>query len=290
MGIDTDHESRHPHLKHVSAPERPAGSMSTPTPEAGRSPEKKSRKGLIIGVTSGIAGATLAAGAVMGLNAANQAEAPSTQPTAEAPADPSEPSPEAPASAELTVEQVEIQAGLSAEQVGQTIIERFDDWQNAGTNDPAIWNEWRSMPLEMTTGEFVVGKAEAFGAVYAQALYVDGWEAQEDLVRNYDFGVRTNANTLEMNLKTSNPTDNPEDLQGFQRNIKFESAREVSIGDGTRVIEIDFSESNNADQNRAGEAFGPETATFGQPTGRFTMTLVTVNGVERIAQTAVSER
>lgn len=298
MPFDPEQQtSIYPRHRHVIAPERTPGvSTPPPAPERGTSREKKSKKGLVIGLTSGIAGAALAAGAIMGISAAN--DVPRTEPTAEASGDLSQPntSEEQPTSPELTVEQLEIPTGLEVEQVGQTIIERLDSWQNAGTNDPAVRQALRDARLTegKTTGEFVTAKAEAYGAIFAAALYVDGWEARGDLVQNDQFNRDVNASTLELNLKTSNPDENPDDLEPFQRNIHFVDARELSSEgvpgeDGyTRVIEIDFSESNNADRNRAGEAFAPETATFGTPQGRFTMTLVTVNGVEKIAASSVT--
>lgn len=292
MHSHAENPNNNPRLRTVIETDVSAGSGSPDAPESDKAPEKKSRKPLVIALSS-IAGVALAAGIGMGLSA-NQA--PQSAPTTETSADPTdtaEPTPEQTATPELTVEDIEIQAGLSAEQVGQAIIQRFDDWRNEGGSDKALYDEW--IDTDLSNGEFTLAKAEGYAAIYAEALYVEGWQSHEDLKGNYEFNVRVNAETLEINLKTSNLTSNPalinpDDLEPYQRNIIFDGAREISSGDGTRVIEIDYYESNNADKNRAGEAFSQQTADFGQPTGRFTMTLVTVDGVERIAQTEVGSR
>lgn len=263
-------------------------------------PMTKNKRGLIIGgIAAGTAGVLLAGGLALGLNSGEKPADPNEGgPVAEGPANPGEEAPATPE--ELTAEQLEIPAGLEAKQVGETIINRLNDWQNGGTNDVAVYTEWQDLPLDATTGDFVTEKAKEYGAVRADALYIEGWENHEDLVNNYDFNVSVNANTLELNLKTSyyegvslNYQD-PSDLEGFQRNINFEDAREISSEgtpgeDGyTRVVEIDFNETINADQNRVGEDFGQAYADFIQGSkGRFTMTLVTVNGVEKLAATSV---
>ena len=78
-----DQAPTNPNIDTVIAPERSVG-VSEPTPEPGETPEKKkSRKGLAIGLTSGLAGAALAAGAIIGISAAT--DVPKSQPTAEAP-------------------------------------------------------------------------------------------------------------------------------------------------------------------------------------------------------------
>lgn len=291
MGIDTDHEPRHPNIKYVIAPERPVGSMSAPSPELGRTPEKRSRKGLIIGLSSGIAGAAIAAGAIMGLNAAS--EAPSTQPTAEAPADPSAPlSPETDKNEPLPSElELEIPAGLSAEEVGALIIDRYDAWNNAGGNNQQIIDGWHDRPESMSTGDYVAARAQEYSSYFAGALYVEGWDTPglyPDLVKNFEVHVGMNTYTLEQNLKTSDP-DSHGDEAPYRLSNALDGAREVSKDGDTRVIAIDFTESSNASQNRVGEELGGDNAVQ-VPRWTYVVTLVTVDGTERIAAIDLASR
>lgn len=274
------------------------GTPTPPAPPVGPSDPndtvpapRKSRRGLVIGGIAAAATLPIALAGALYYGSIQGEKAPVPNeggPIAEGPADPGEEVPNTPE--QLTVEQLQIPAGLEAQQVGQLIIERFDSWQNAGTNDPAIYAEWRAAGVEnMSTGDFVTAKAEEFAAIYRSALYVEGYA--------YDsFDVAVNANTLELNLLTSNPNMNPKDLEAYQRNVSFDAAREVSSEgtpgqDGyTRVIEVDYTESNNADRNRAGEDFGQETASFGTPKGTYTLTLVTQNGTEKIAAMVATVR
>jgi hypothetical protein len=258
-------------------------------PEAAPQPpspnKKKSRKGIVIGVTGGVAGAAIAAGAIMGINLG--VEPPKSDPTTEAPAETNEPSPEETWSPEVTVADLEIPAGLETEAVGELIIQRYDEWRNAGTDNDRIESDWRD--FSGSTGDFVDGIAAQYAPLYTEALYISDWKARPDLVHDQDFGVRANASTLEMNLVTNDPAYG--DLEAFHRNISFDAAREISNAGTSRVIEIDYTESNNADKNRVGEEFGTEyEGNFGRPMGTITMTLATVGGVEKIAAVTVTAR
>ncbi|PZQ90602.1 MAG: hypothetical protein DI534_05200 [Leifsonia xyli] len=99
-------------------------------------------------------------------------------------------------------------------------------------------------------GEFVDAIGAQYPPLYAQATYIDDWQSRDDLQGDYNFNVDTNAHTLKVNLKTSDPKWGDE--EGFHRNMSFNAAREVSDDGTTRVIEIDYTESNNADKNRVG--------------------------------------
>lgn len=274
-----------PRINHVIAPDHLVGGMSAP--ESGQTPEKKkSRKGLAIGIVASLSGAAIAAGAVMGVNAMNGA--PTTSPTAEAVADPSEPiTPDVevsgknePLPSEL---QLEISAGLSVDEVGATIIDRFDSWNNAGTNNQQVLDEWYAYSGE--TRDYVAELSNQYADQFADALYVEDWQTpglHPDLVNNWEVATAINAYALELNLITSSPDNG--DIEPYRQSDTFEAVREVSSDGDTRVIAIDFVESNNADQNRVGEDFGTEDdAVINVPNLTYIVTLVTVDGTERIA-------
>lgn len=247
--------------------------------------ERKSRKRFVIGGAAFLAGAAVVAGSVMGISALNNAPEKSEHETS-APSDPSE-SPEAPWSPEVTVKDLEIPAGLSAEATGKLIIERFDAWQNAGTDNKRVLDDF--MAYNGPTADFVHSVTDQYAAPYADALYVDGWQSHVDLAKERDFYVDLNTGVLNLNLVTSDPSNGDE--EPFQRSLTFDAAREVSSDGGSRVLQIDYTESNNADKNRVGEKFDTEKiGEFGERKGTWTITLVTIDGVEKIAATSSSLR
>jgi hypothetical protein len=251
------------------------------SPESSKTPEKKkSRRGLYVAIGS-VAGLAIAGGAIFAGIAANQA--PQSQPTAEASADPSqeaidknEPLPSEAA--------LEIPAGLSAQEVGTTLIERYDTWNNAGSNNQTIIDDWLNSPDDVSTGDYVTARAQEYAKTFAAALYIPDWDApglHPDLVKDDNAQVAINANTLEDNLKTSDPSNG--DIEPYRNILTVDAVRQTSSGDGTRVIEVDYTQSSNADQNRVGEEFGAGAAS----SGTYVFTLVTVDGTERIAAVTI---
>lgn len=187
-------------------------------------------------------------------------------------------------------ESLEIPAGLEAKETGKFIINSFDEWQNAGTNNKDIYNQYIATSSVEEGLQVLEDLTEKTGDDKANALFVENWKENETLVKFRGFIVSININTLETNLKTQRPDMKPEDKVAYQRNIEFEDAREIPGTDGVRVIEIDFIEYNNADQNRAGEEINPEAGSFGTKEGTFVVTLITVDGVEKISDIQTQAR
>lgn len=287
-----DQSAKSPRINYVIAPEWSTGSMNMPTPEPEKAPEKKSKKGLLIGITAGLAGAAVAAAAIMGVNASG--ETPQTQPTAEAPADPREVVPEAPevpAAGELLPADMDLDllAGLSSEELGQAFIDRYNAWGEAGSNNAAILDEQSTAAgNNISMGEFVTGKAQQFAPYFADLLFVPDWRDRPDLVNTYESRIEINAHRLELNIKTSNPAFGDEEAWSYVSTV--DAVREVASDGTTRTLEIDFTDSNNAEKNGVGEDFAFEDEVITVPYGTRTVTFVTVDGVERIAATSVTSR
>lgn len=272
---------------HVIAPER--GPSVTPqdqehalTPEVTRKP----RRGLIIGLTGGLAGAALAASAIIGINVASQP--PHSEPVAEAPADPSEVIPEVTEPGELLPADMnlEIPAGLSAEELGQAFIDRYNAWGEAGSNNAAINDESsEASGRNVSMGDFVTGKAQEFAPYFADALFVSDWQDRPDLVDTYDALIRINAHRLELNIKTSNPAYGDEEAWSYVRAV--DAVNEITSDGTTRTLEIDFIDTNNADKNRVGEDFALEDAVIAAPRGTWTVTFETIDGTERMTANSI---
>lgn len=281
------HAFTRPNRSHVIAPER-GPSVTPQDQEHALAPEvkRKSRRGLIIGLTGGLAGAALAASAIIGINVANQS--PHSGPVAEAPADPSEVTPETSEPGELLPAdmKLEIPAGLSAEELGQTFIDRYNAWGEAGSNYAAIVDEQNEAGLKnISMGEFVTSKAQEFAPYFADALFVSDWQDRPDLVDTYDALIRINAHRLELNIKTSNPAYGDEEAWSYVRAV--DAVHEITSDGATRTLEIDFTDTNNADKNRVGEDFALEDAVISAPSGTWTVTFETIDGTERIMANSI---
>lgn len=276
-----------PNRSHVIAPERGSG-VTPQEQEPVLAPEvkKKSRRGLVIGLTGGLAGAALAASAIIGLNVANQS--PHSESVAEAPADPSEVTPETSEPGELLPADMnlEIPAGLSSEELGRTFIDRYNAWGEAGSNNAAINDESsEASGRNVSMGDFVTGKAQEFAPYFADALFVSGWQDRPGLVDTYDALIRINAHRLELNIKTSNPAYGDEEAWSYVRAV--DAVHEITSDGATRTLEIDFTDTNNADKNRVGEDFALEDAVISAPSGTWTVTFETIDGTERLTADSI---
>lgn len=238
-----------------------------------------------VGIAGGVLALLAAGGVGFGL-ATNQAPE-KEEPVATAPANPgetTEPSAETPWSPEVTVEQLEITSGLETEALGQELISRLDDWRNAGTDNQKVYQDWRAFNGE--TGDYVLSISGQYAPIYTESLFVDDWQTKEDLVRTQQYYVDLNSHTLELNLITSNPENG--DTEAFHRNITYDGAREISNDGTTRVIEVDYTESNNADQNRVGEEFNTEEeGNFGTPQATYVFTLTNIDGFDKISSVSI---
>ena len=276
--------NNHPDLKHVIAPERNSG-VNGELPEPQRGLEaKRSKRGLAITVGS-IAGLAVAAGAVFGISALAQ-DKPSSQPTAEAPADPTaEPTPTSPEKNEALPSELdlEIPADLSADELGTTFVDRYNAWLNAGSNNQQVIDDWLAA-TDMSTGDYVTGLATEYASEFTDALFIEGWDtpgAHDDLVSFRDRVLGGNAHYLELNLKTSDPAYG--DIEPFRDTDRLVATRETSSTDSARVLEVDLTQTNNADKNRVGEDFGLDDAVITVPNYTLIVTFVTVDGHERIS-------
>jgi hypothetical protein len=189
-------------------------------------------------------------------------------------------------SPEITVEDVEIQAGLETQDLGKAIIDRLDTWINAGTDNEQIADD----SLGTNTEVFAASIASQYRTIYSEGLFVADMANNAELKNVADVHEELNANVLMDNLATTNPEL---DKESFHRSMDFVIAREVDDGDNdpsTRTLEIDFIESNNAANNRVGEAFDIGAGTFGTPKGTFTVDLKVEDDTEKISGLTATNR
>ncbi len=155
---------------------QPAISEVKPTPE------KKKRKGLIIGLSAGAAGAVIAASAIIGINASNSTEtedAPEADPkaTTEVAPDPETvPEPEKELSLEQQIDALKIEAGQTPEVYAKTLFEdRIGNWGLAGTE--TLWEQYLEADGETQRGGVLQEKiADEQKNIYANALFQPGWQ------------------------------------------------------------------------------------------------------------------
>ncbi|MFZ2126007.1 MAG: hypothetical protein WAV04_00665 [Candidatus Microsaccharimonas sp.] len=261
-------ESQLPDINNV-LPEAPETLQTTrrEVKEAGSKEKKKFPLGAKI--TAGIAGLALIGGGVALV--ANQA--PKQEPVAEAPADPSNPdTPGTGEQGELLPNEMELEipVGLSAEQLGETFIDRENAWLNAGTDNQKILDDRTEAGLNnVSMGEFVTDLATEFAPSFANALYVDDWQSRSDIVdHHYKPFIELNAATLERNLKTGDSAFS-DGKEAYHYTRTVDAVREISADGTTRVIEIDLTDSNGV-------------------SGVYTLTFVNIDGTERIAALSVT--
>lgn len=260
-----------------------APAPETSRPERPRTPRRATK--IIGGVAAGTA---LVAGAVLGVKAlggeSNEVPAPDPGPTAEAPVVPGNPEPEPTPNepevsptdipsepeaepddpeTELTVEALEIPAGLSAEEVAPIITNRIDTWVMTGADAQA---RERRIASGLGTEQFQQQEAAKNAEVFAEALFIPGWQNDPTLARVVEYHTELNM-TYIRNVLGNIARDEPL----FEERSEYVGVREIEVAteDGSRTLEIDFDEVDN---------YTPEPY-------RWTMfvTLKVVDGVERIS-------
>ncbi len=199
-------------------------------------PDKKSRKGLIVGLGSAAAVVALTAGGIFGVNAMNAAPNEETKPTAEAPAEPTkEPAPEetkAPVEQKevLTVESLEIPAGLSAEELAASYMDLISKWKNYGTGQEALDELLES---NKSREGYSKAAAEKHADTFADAIFVEAWRDSPDLVTSRNGDVFMNADAIDRS--TYALLNGKEDFRRWNQ-IEGDVEEQVSAIDGTRTL------------------------------------------------------
>ena len=96
--------------------------------------------------------------------------------------------------AEYTVEELEIEAGLSDEELGRTLMQRLEAWENAEAPED---DNARMYKLSYGRDESIEYLAEQNKQIFTDALMTDGWEdsvAASDFV---DYMKQRNKKTIE---------------------------------------------------------------------------------------------
>lgn len=280
MPLESEQTPHNPRIKMVIAPERSAG-VSASTPEPGKTPEKKPRK-FVYGTVAGIAGAAIAAGAIMGIGALNEkpkkddhassaSAAPSKTPEASTP-----PTPEA-----LTVQSLEIPAGLTPEELGTTLIDRLSSWDMAGATAE---NRDGYLKAGAATGDsfgYATQLAQQNGAIYAEALFGPDWQSVPTLATYVPNKEKANAGLIELWFATSAGISRL-DPEPFKSSDTVDSVTVVSQSGGAITERIATTAHNNSSANRA-DTLAPGTAALDGEKFVVVATFTTVNGVEKVS-------
>ncbi len=220
----------------------------------GNNPNKKSRKGLMIGV--GAAGLAIAAGAVFGINAANQAPE-QAAPAPAAPAEPGEPAEpngevaEQPAQNGLevaglpTVSELEVSSELPDAEVAEGFVSLFSEWGMAGANE-----EMRDLSYEgdypnLSLSEYGELVAETSAPVFAAAAYgdyINDPAIQESISEQIDY----NAVIIQGHIQTYGQQSD----ETFYQYVNFVSLDSVTENaDGTVTYVSTVEQDSNRSQN-----------------------------------------
>jgi len=168
--------------------------MKVPENAAAITPEKKSRKRLLVTLTASAATLLAAGGLYLGLNSGN--DTPKSEPVAEAPANPGEEvpfgeepanpvdpevSPEEPATPETpatfevaglpTLAELEINPNQSDEQVAQSLVKLSSDWSMAGASKEMYDLQFAPDNEYLSLEDYVTKITDATDPIYVQAIY-----------------------------------------------------------------------------------------------------------------------
>lgn len=226
-------------------------------PEAQPAQEKKNPgKGLVIGLTAGVATAAIAAASFMGIKAATaegNTEAPNSDPKANSEIDSPPATPESylPNRAEI-----EIQAGLSDEAFARAVLDRQSRWLNEG-NEDSLRTRKSEANLSWEELEQIIAKQNA--EVYSAALFGDDWPSNPNVAYYAEKSQQTNQYTISRYSATAwNSDQYPENLEGYRYIREYASVEVLPTEPGAdRTIAITYLNITNADKNFWGTREAP---------------------------------
>ncbi|TQO19694.1 hypothetical protein FB472_1267 [Rhodoglobus vestalii] len=275
-----------PNLQSVIPPEQGGGRVSPTPSELDNQPEKKKSRKALYAVVGSVAGAAVVAASILGIEAANNQ--PDKRPVATAPAEPSE-TPEATPTntAEvLTVQLLEIPATLTPEQVGTTLIQdRLSAWYMTGANDQTYEERLAYNPSGKTisevTSDFVDQKAAGYGVIFAEALFIPDYQADEKLNAQATGWQKQNATGLAHYLSTHS------EANVYTSSMTVESTAIISQTEDSLALKINGTEYNNAAQNSTGTS-DPGAVDINGNRFEVAVTLQLIDGTYKIAQIGIS--
>ncbi len=280
-------------------PEAVERGLVNPTPDTpaglAPAPEKPKRNKLLIGGSIGLAGAVLAAGAIIGIKTAaggSNNTSPEKDPKQTTQTPEATPTPTATPEQQLTVQSIEIPANLSPEQLGVALIQdRLSLWEMAGATD-ANTTAWDQSP---NLDAFTLDLAQQNADKFSQALLVEGWQSNPSLVSFSAAEQKFNAHILDNFWKTNHITADqkatfPMDFAPYKRSVSVNPA-EVTVvsqqGD-TITLSVLATEHENRDRNRIGTTLSKDNPDIEGNRFKATVTLKNVNGVEKIAAISIT--
>lgn len=214
--------------------------------------KKKGKKGLIVGISAGIAGAAVVAASLASITYANNEKPPVTVGEHDEKIVDDEDikvdeEPSTPESYLPSREEIEIPAGLDAEAFAQAFIEKQNNWLNEGNEDILVD---RSIEANAEWTEFSTIVTKENAAVYAAALLGDEWESNPDVAPYVEKMQLANEGIMRFYVTTAwNRDQHPENIEGYYYIRSVESVRIINSSETERTIEISYKNIDNTDKN-----------------------------------------
>lgn len=151
---------------------------------------------------------------------------------------------------EITVEELEMKAELinDPELLMKTYLQHTEEWFNAGA---AQNREAASKIARKKIPDFAQEVANRYDPIFAEALFIKGWEKNGTIVELYNQMKQIHKTTLELYFQTSRPSDKEDIKEPYRRGTECTSIEAVTKNSKSitiRNIEYDF---DNTDKNNA---------------------------------------
>lgn len=245
-------------------------------PEILTAPEKKRKKGLLIGLGGVAAGVGLSVATFLGLNALDSSEKPRSNPDASALPNAGETEP-ADTNPEVTPEPETLEFGLNTENYVDTpekllpdFVDAYNTWQNAGVNIEDVRSDERfEMPIEDYAAQLNAESDEAF----LSTMLVPDWVNNPNLVRWVDIALENHKNTSWASLITTESTGTEENVP-YERYLDIDptSIQVESVTGPDVVVSGNWTGRDNSDQNRIGADRAEGEVNVNETSGIWTMT------------------
>jgi hypothetical protein len=219
---------------------------------------------------------------MVGSEKAPSAENPARNPdrTVSAPATPGEATADTPTGSEIESPKGGPVA-LSAERYkdGASLVTAWNTQNNEWTMSNATKETKENEDLSISREKYVAQINEPVDDAYINALLVQNWQENPNLVEFVEARVRNHYNTVFINLATTD-SDRPEDIEPYEAGRKVISSDTISESNEEIVAAINYERWDNSDKNGANDLLKDP---INGVVGTDTLTWTNVDGVWKIS-------
>jgi len=152
--------------------------------------------------------------------------------------------------ADLVPEGISAELYSSPEEIAAAYIDKKNEWINQGA-EPGYLDDYDGY---ITDKEYARLESDKTNMTYADALYVEGWQSNPDLIRTSENVGEVHDQVLWVyGVTIPSEYSDGRDLEPYTRFSEIEQTEVIEVTDNMIIVNITATDNDNRDKNRAGE-------------------------------------